>query len=114
MTFKEKLQERIEKNSVKISGVQWTEKNGTIHSDEVILKRSRIPLIGDWGRIYPPIDENGKILWINSIFGGSKNFIKLLLVLGIVGLFLLGYYEVFHSFEVYKQSCIPINGTILP
>ena len=104
--FKERLQERIQKNATKIPNISWTEKNGTVHTEDIILKRSRIPLIGDWMRIYPPLNENGKANWINIIFGGKKNFIKLLLILGILALFMIGYYDVFHSYSVLQQTCI--------
>jgi hypothetical protein len=112
--FIRRIQERIEKNATKIPNISWVEKNGTIHTEDIILKRSRIPLIGDWARIYPPVDENGKTLWINAIFGGKQNFIRLLLILGILALFLLGFYETFHSFEMYKLTCVQTNGTIIP
>lgn len=112
--IKKKLQERIEKNSVKIPNIIWTKRNGEEVREDVIMKKSGIPLIGDWGRIYPAIDEDGKAKWINLIFGGKKNFIKLLLFLGLIALFLLGYYEIFQSFETYRESCIQINGTIIP
>jgi len=113
-SLKRRLQERIDRNAVKIPNISWSEKDGTTHTEDIILKRSRIPLIGDWTRIYPPINENDKVNWINTIFGGRKNFLSLLLVLGVLALFLLGYYEVFHSFEVYKQSCVVLNNTIIP
>ena len=108
MSFKEKLQERIAKNATKIPNISWTDNSGKVYTEDIILKRSKFPLIGDWARIYPPIDEDGKINWINAVFGGKKNFIRTIIFLGVVGLFLLGYYEVFSSFEAYKQSCIQI------
>lgn len=113
--FKNKVRTKIiewtEKNSVKIPNLSWYEKDGTAHTEDIILKRSRIPIIGDWIRIYPIVDEDGKTNWINAIFGGSKNFIKVLLILFIIALFIFGYYEVFNSYEVYKQTCIQINNT---
>ncbi len=118
--FKKKLQERIETNAVKVPNVSWTKKDlltgqekESIQED-VIIKRSRIPLIGDWARIYPPIDEYGKINWINTIFGGKKNFIKLLVVLGIVGLILLSYKEFFSQYDSLRESCEPFLHVILP
>jgi hypothetical protein len=71
-------------------------------------------LIGDWARIYPPVtepDENGKIKvnWINTIFGGYKNFIKVLLMLGIIALFILGYYEVFTQYELLQETCVRLK-----
>lgn len=113
MGIKEKLQERIEKNAVK-SEMSWTDKKGKTHTEEVYLKRSRMPLIGDWARIYPPVDENGNWNWINLIFGGKKNFIKLLAIFAIVLMVLFAFNEVFSSFELFKnqpcvQSCIEME-----
>lgn len=89
MGFKEKLQKKIEKNTVK-SELSWTDGSGDVHTEEVLLKRSRLPLIGDWGRIYPPIEERGdgslKVNWANFFFGGKKNLIKLIIIFAILGL----------------------------
>lgn len=107
-TLKKGLEERIKKNAVKLPNLSWTDRKGNIHAEEVVLKRSKMPLVGDWARIYPPINENGKVNWLNAIFGGKKNFIKILLFLILVGMFLYGYWQVFHSFELYRQSCVQI------
>ncbi len=112
MSFKENLQKRIERNAVKVPDVTWTNKDGRIFREDVIIKRSRIPLIGDWTRIYPPLDEYGKIKWINTIFGGRKNFTKLLIVLGIIGLILLSYYEFFNQYSSLRESCEPFLNII--
>lgn len=107
-----KLQERIERNSVKIPNLPWIKRNGEVITEDVILKRSGIPIIGDWGRIYPAVNEDGEPNKINIIFGGRKNFIKMMLFLILIALFLLGFYEIFQSFEAYKQSCLPVAGFI--
>lgn len=86
MGLKDGWQKRIEKNAI-TSDVSWTDKKGRVHNEKVVMKRSRLPLIGDWARIYPPLDENGKILWFNFLFGGKKNFFRLLLMM--VMLFLI-------------------------
>ena len=106
MGFKEKLQEKIEKNSVK-STLSWTDKSGNFHTEDVLLKRSRIPLVGDWGRIYPPINENGSMNWMNFLFGGYKNLVKLLLFGAIIAMVLFAFSEIFHSIELFKsQPCV--------
>lgn len=87
MSFKDKLQKRIEKNAVKIPNLTYKDSKGREHTEDIVLKKSNLPLIGDWGRIYPPVDENGKTLWLNLIFGGKKNFFKFLVIMVI--LFLL-------------------------
>lgn len=91
--FKERIQAKVEKNSVK-SNLIWIDKEGQAHEEEVILKRSRLPLIGDWGRIYPPINEDGSWNIINLIFGGRKNFIRLLIILGLIAMVFYGFYDI--------------------
>lgn len=81
MSIKENIiaafQRRIQKNSV-ASTMTWTDQKGTAHEEYVITKRSTMPLVGDWNRIYPPINEDDSINWMNVIFGGKRNFFKLL------------------------------------
>ena len=102
--FKANLQKKIEENAIK-SELTWKDKEGE-HTDIVYLKRSKLPL-GDWGRIYPPVDENGKINKINLIFGGKKNFIKLLIYFIIIALFFLAYGEIAHQYSVLRNmSCV--------
>lgn len=111
--FIKKLQERIEKNAVKIPNISWTEKDGTVHTEDIILKRSRLPLVGDWGRIHPPLDEDGKPIWLNIFFGGRKNFITLILILAIAGMVLMSYYEFFSQYNSLRTLCEPfLNQTI--
>jgi len=106
MSFKEKLKERIEKNAIK-SQLTWTDKKGIVHTENVILKRSRLPIIGDWARIYPPVNENDKINWANTIFGGRKNLIKLLITFGVLIIIGLGYWEQVKNVEVLLNNpCI--------
>ena len=105
-SFKQKIQDRIENNTYK-SELTWEDKQGNRYTEEVLLKRSRIPVVGDWARIYPPVNEKGNINWINLIFGGKKNFIKLLLVLGIIALFIFGYIEAYTNYnQVINNTCV--------
>jgi hypothetical protein len=95
--FKNLLLSRIERHAVKTN----------LEGEVVYLKKSIIPLIGDWGRIYPPINEDDSYNWVNIIFGGKKNFIKLLIVLAIIGCALFGYYEVFSSYnQLASTQCV--------
>jgi hypothetical protein len=103
--IKAKLQNRIEKNAVKIPSLTYESKGEQI-TEDIVLKKSSLPLMGDWARIYPPIDEEGNINWINTIFGGKKNFIKLLIILGLVAVILFGYYELFNQISYLKENCI--------
>jgi hypothetical protein len=113
--FKRKIQDRIERNAVE-STLVWRDKNGMQHSEDVILKKSKIPVIGDWSRIYPVTYENAdgevKVHWINLIFGGRKNFIKVLIILAIVFMVLWQFSENFAYIEALKaQPCYAINLT---
>lgn len=111
--FVRKLRERLERNSAKVPDVSWTDNSGIVHTEDIVVKRSKLPLIGDWSRIYPIVKEEETgiwykdINWINAIFGGSKNFIRTMITLAIIGAFLLGYYDVFNSYEALRQSCEP-------
>lgn len=90
--LKERLKQKIEENAVK-SELTWYDKKGNPSTEIVLLKKSRVPILGDWSRIYPPIDEEGNIKWVNLIFGGWKNLIKLIIVLAIVGMVLWQFKE---------------------
>jgi len=119
--LKQQIQERTERNAIK-STLTWhkiKKRNGEIVSDKAItetvyLKRSRIPFVGDWGRIHPIVeeDENGKISWKvgNFVFGGRRNFIKLLFVLVIAALIFLGFKEIFTQYTDLRNFCEPIMG----
>jgi len=97
MGFKEKLQKKIEENAV----VSY------LHGEKVILKKSKIPLIGgEWKQIHPPIDEKGNILWFNVITGGWRNFLSIVFILVIIGLFLFQYYEALNVIQQLKENCI--------
>jgi len=87
--FKERLQKRIEINAIKIPKAEWKDKDGNIHIEDIVLKRSKFPLIGDWGRIYPPLNEDGNINWINVLLGGKQNLIKLIVVMLIIAMMLI-------------------------
>lgn len=79
-----KLQARYERIGVKIPGLNWYNKhNEVIGTEDIVISRGRIPLIGDWGRIYPVLTEEGKPHYVNIVFGGWKNFFKLLIIMGL-------------------------------
>lgn len=85
MGIKETLRKRIEKNCVK-STLTYEKRNGEQVTEEVLLKRSRMPLVGDWGRIYPPLNEDNSWNFMNALFGGKKNLYKLIIMIAILGL----------------------------
>ena len=105
--IKQKWQRRIEKNAFK-STLEYIDRDGKVNTEEVYFKRSLMPL-GDWQRIYPPLKNNGrKISWLNFTIGGWRNFIKLLIVCGIVALILFQFSVDFTTIENLRESCIPI------
>lgn len=69
-----------------------------IVTEKVYIKRSLLPL-GDWARIHPPIKENGKVHWVNLIFGGKKNLIKLIIILGIIAFIFFQFYNDFQEIQ---------------
>lgn len=83
--LKEKLLERTKKNAVK-SEMSWKDKKGIIHTEKVYMKRNSLPIIGDWARIYLPVNEDMSWNFPNLIFGGKKNLIKLLTIFVLLGL----------------------------
>ena len=85
MSLKESLQHRIEKNAIK-STLSYEKSNGEIVTEDVLIKRSNFPLIGDWQRIYPILNEDGSWNFINLVFGGKKNLYKLLAIMAILAL----------------------------
>lgn len=126
-SFKKWMQDRIEKNAVKIPNITWEDKKGEMHTEDIILKRSRLPLIGDWERINPAVNEDGSWNKINLIFGGRKNLIKLLLIMafltmlyfwvtGILGAgaeYLNGDKYVIISKELFTHYCATPTETLL-
>ncbi len=99
------IQEKIESGAIK----------SNLNGEIVYLKKSRTPLIGDWARIYPPINEDGSMNWFNFIFGGKKNLVKLIIYLILVGMALFAFKEVFNSYELLRdlpcvQNCLNMGG----
>ena len=84
--LKNTIKKKFEENTIK-NNLTWYW-NGEAHNEVVYLKRSRMPFVGDWARVYPPVNlENNKWNIINLTIGGFKNFIKLIFFLSIVALF---------------------------
>jgi hypothetical protein len=105
--LKRKLQEKIENNAVKLPDIYWTDKDGVNHTETIYLKRSRIPILGDWARIYPPVNEDGTWNLVNLTFGGHKNLIKLIVILGITAAAFYGYYQIFTEYgSLANNTCV--------
>jgi len=112
--LKEVFKSRIEKNAVKTE-LSWTDKDGILQTEIVYLKRSSLPL-GDWHRIYPPVDEvTNKWNKANLIFGGKKNLFKLILIALVMVLFFLSFIEMSSNYNTLAElpcvrNCLnPIN-----
>jgi len=109
--LKQRLLERIERDAVKSQCTYtpvsfWSGKKGNPITETVYMKRSHLPLVGDWARIYPPVTEDGKWNFVNLVFGGKKNLIKLLIISVIVGSVLAGFNEQFQYIE-YLKGLVP-------
>ena len=117
--IKENWQKRIKRNAFK-STLVYTNKKGvklmkegvafedlpenTKIKEESYFKRSLLPL-GDWARIYPPLNEDGrKINWVNLIFGGRRNLIKLIIILGIIAMVFMQFYDNFILIESLREA----------
>lgn len=109
--LKQRLLDRIEKDAVKSEMTyhinEGTKKNPKIKSitETVYIRRSKMPLTGDWQRIYPPVNEDGTLNIVNFIFSGKKNLIRLLFVAGIITIVLLGFQELFNYINYLEEFC---------
>ena len=103
--LKEKLLARIERDAVKSEMSYRPTKKSDIITETVYIKRSKLPLVGDWGRIYPPVNEDGSWNIVNLIFGGKKNLIRLLIILGLITCVFLGFDSLFRYIEVLEKTC---------
>jgi hypothetical protein len=100
-SLKEKLRSKIENNSIK--STLTNPKNGD--TEVVYLRYGGI--IRDWGRIYPPVNEDGSWNIANLVFGGKKNVYRLLIALGLAALALYGVYDIFHSMQsILNSPCV--------
>lgn len=104
--LKTKLLDRIERDAVKSEMTYHPTRDALGITETVYMKRSKTLLIGDWQRIYPPVNEDGSWNIINLIFGGKKNLCRLLCIVGIMAMILLGYNELFKYIQ-YLEGLIP-------
>jgi len=103
MGLKEWTQKQIEKGAVK----------SVIDGETVILKKSRVPIIGgEWKQIYPPIDENGKVNLLNLVFGGWRNALALGILAIIITMALMHYFEVLNIISYIRENCVCPTATI--
>lgn len=121
--IKRNWQKKIERNALKSILVHTNQKgiklmkegvafedlpNDTKITEDVYFKRSLLPL-GDWARIYPPINENGKLNLVNLIFGGRRNLIKLIIILFIIAMVFMQFYDNFTMIEALKEANLCLN-----
>lgn len=105
--LKQNLLGKIERDAVK-SEMTYYPIDSVPITELVYLKRSKMPLTGDWGRIYPPVNEDGTWNIINLIFGGKKNLLKLLFIAGLIAIAYLGFNELFQYIIHLEESCQPL------
>ncbi|HED05838.1 MAG TPA: hypothetical protein ENI61_04045 [Ignavibacteria bacterium] len=102
--LKEKLLERIEKNSIKVN----------VDGEIIYLKKSKYPT--NWHVIYPPVNpETKKWDMLNLVFGGKGNAIKTLLVGVIIVTLSLGVMDIVNSYNAtlsnpIVQACLNQGG----
>lgn len=102
--LKERALRKIEENSVK----------SEIEGQTVYLKKSRIPLLDEWREIHPIVNEDKTWNFGNFIFGGWRNFVKLLLILIIVAFVLYQFNINFNTIEQLREACpITVNQSLL-
>lgn len=101
--LKKIMQRKIEVNTVK-SELTWKATGGKLKTETVLLKRSKLPVLGDWGRIYPPVNEDGTWNIMNLVFGGKRNLIKLIILCAIIGLLLYGISEILSGCRVITEN----------
>jgi hypothetical protein len=84
-TLKERLKRKVVDSSKKIE----------LDGEVVYIKKSNMPLIGGWGIVQPPVNEDNTWNIPNVLFGGKQNLFKLLGILFIMVLFFLGFNDLF-------------------
>ncbi|MFW6130177.1 MAG: hypothetical protein ACOC56_03260 [Atribacterota bacterium] len=106
MSLKQKIQERIEKDAVvsEINGrkVVLKESAGIF---EIFPKEIK-DKFKEWKEINPIINEDGRVNYINLIFGGWRNLITLLIILFIVGMYLMQYFQALHLITELQDNCV--------
>jgi hypothetical protein len=96
----EVLKETLKRKS--LEGAKKIELDG----ETFYLKKSSVPLVGDWSRIYPPVNDDGSWNLLNLFFGGKPNLFKLGLIVFILILFVLGFNELFGGCkDIAAQPC---------
>lgn len=96
MGLKQWMQKKIEKGAIK----------SELDGEEVYMKKSGF-LIKDWHRFYPPVNEDGSWNWINLLFGGKRNLLRLVIILLIVFMALYGIYEILQgTYALTENLCV--------
>ena len=98
--LKIKLQKKIEEDTVK----------SELKGEVVILKKSKMPLVGDWTRIYPPVNEDGSWNIPNLLFGGKKNLIRMLILLAVIAMVVWQFAENYSVLGQAVECCNKCNG----
>ena len=94
-SLKEKALRRIGEHAVK----------SEIEGETIYLKKSRIPLLDEWREIHPIVNEDKTWNFGNFIFGGWRNFVKLLFILIIVAFVLYQFHLNFQTIDELRKAC---------
>ena len=71
--------------------------------DKVYLKKDRF----GWRIIEPVVDENGKIIWKNMLFGGYRNLMWLIIIIITILVIAYSYNNDIEAYrEVYENPCV--------
>ena len=100
--IKRDWQKKIGYNAYR-STLTYKDSKGIERTEDVIFKRSSLPL-GDWARIYPPINENGTLNVLNLFFGGWRNFIKLVGILVVIAFVMFQFYQNFDTIRILTEQ----------
>ena len=104
MGIKEKMLERIEKNSIKVN----------VRGENIYLKQSG--MFKEWHVIYPPVNpETSKWDITNLIFGGKSNAVRTFIVGVLILLLIFGVSEIVKSYNFTMsnpivQACLNMSG----
>lgn len=87
-----------------------------LEGERVLMKYGGLPGLKDWHRIYPPVIEvDNKLKWIpiNLVFGGRRNFVRLLYIIGFILIAFYGVSNLFHQCTLLAKQVAAGNITAI-
>lgn len=97
--------EKTKEGGKKISAMEKRKRKRDIVTAEELPDETELYFKKDflgWRIVNPPVDMNGKPIYINILFGGWRNLANLLILLAIFSLVAYGYY---HDVTVVREEC---------